>query len=349
MKVRKSNYELLRIIAMFLIIVHHLTVFKAFDSCGYMTQYSFEKDGCVGLIINGMVVGGVNIFVLISGYFGIKNVLKALLKIWIDLVVYSLISYFICVCVFDVGLSVKSILRSIHYDNWFILNFTVLILVSPILEKCLNYVDRNLLGQWVLILFIVNALFGWFWGVVNVNGYNYVNFIFLYFIARFIRLSEESNTKIYRNIQQFGIVYWLISAFLVALGIVVLDSLGKHPDSMTYFGYNNPLIIISAISLFVVIGSLKIQSAFINIIATGMFGVFLLHTTGEARPIWMHYATKVYVSYGYFGILSLAFTMLLIMTVISVPIERINNHINNVIYNYFKYRWPSLCKRNDDF
>jgi peptidoglycan/LPS O-acetylase OafA/YrhL len=54
---RMSNIELLRIVAMFFIIVHHL-VGKSASTCGYVHPYNPVIDGYIGLIFNGLVVGG---------------------------------------------------------------------------------------------------------------------------------------------------------------------------------------------------------------------------------------------------------------------------------------------------
>lgn len=55
--VRQSNFELLRLVAIFMIIVHHLVI-KSAETCGYTHAYSYIQDGIIGLLINGLVVGG---------------------------------------------------------------------------------------------------------------------------------------------------------------------------------------------------------------------------------------------------------------------------------------------------
>lgn len=55
--VRLSNFELLRIVAMFGIVLHHLVI-KGASTCGYVTPYNYENDGLIGLILNSLVIGG---------------------------------------------------------------------------------------------------------------------------------------------------------------------------------------------------------------------------------------------------------------------------------------------------
>lgn len=56
-KQRQSNFELLRIVAMLFIVTHHLFI-KGADTCGYLTPYSYDKDGWLGLFVNSLAIGG---------------------------------------------------------------------------------------------------------------------------------------------------------------------------------------------------------------------------------------------------------------------------------------------------
>lgn len=54
---RQSNFELLRIVCILGIILHHLII-KGASTCGYVTPYNFNKDGIFGVILNSFIVGG---------------------------------------------------------------------------------------------------------------------------------------------------------------------------------------------------------------------------------------------------------------------------------------------------
>ena len=71
-KPRESNFELLRIVAMIFIVAHHFLI-----ASGNINYYSPTL--CGGEFANSFLVCGVDCFILISGYFGIKcNVYKFL-------------------------------------------------------------------------------------------------------------------------------------------------------------------------------------------------------------------------------------------------------------------------------
>ena len=63
--IRQSNFELLRIVAMLLIVAHHFLI-----ATGRLDYRSGTLRG--GELVNSFCVVGVNCFILISGYFGIK-------------------------------------------------------------------------------------------------------------------------------------------------------------------------------------------------------------------------------------------------------------------------------------
>lgn len=58
--VRQSNFELLRIIAIFMVLVHH-SLFEA-NTIGYKKVYTFD-DGYMGVILNSFCIIGVNLFI----------------------------------------------------------------------------------------------------------------------------------------------------------------------------------------------------------------------------------------------------------------------------------------------
>ena len=70
-----SQFELLRIIAMFFVVIGHLVINGA-NTVGLLTPYNVENDGIAGVIIHSSVVGGVNLFIMITGWYGVKKHLE---------------------------------------------------------------------------------------------------------------------------------------------------------------------------------------------------------------------------------------------------------------------------------
>ena len=132
--VRQSNFELLRLIAIFMVITHHLVI-KSAQTCGYTHPYDIEQDGITGLFINSLVVG-VNLFLLISGWFGIKTIGVQIIRIIFDCFIYCLITNMICVYVGGYPFSWSEVLYSCNFiHNWFVLAFVLFLMMHQWLKE----------------------------------------------------------------------------------------------------------------------------------------------------------------------------------------------------------------------
>lgn len=274
-------------------------------------------------------VGGVNCFVLITGWFGISNSLKGFLKIVIETCFWSIISYLFFVIVCEGDFSMKSLIKSIDFrSNWFVISYLMLLLIAPIMEKSLLDITYSRLRNWIILLSIFNIVFVLVLNHLNNNGYNVVQFVFLYYIARFLRLS--GNHLWLKKWCKFSFLIYLGLSFALLIGFVVLYEIGKMPASIVWFGYNNPLIILSSISVFIMFAVIKVQSSTINYISKGVFGIFVLHTTKFIIPVRNEYAHQIYLEYGYSGIITMAFLILLICIAITIPGVRITKWISDM-------------------
>lgn len=96
-KERNSSFELLRLVLMTLIVVHHSII----HGLGF-SGYGIVKPVILGshlipfaLIIDCVCICAVNCFILISGYFSINLRLKKFLLLSVTLFVYSYIRHWI--------------------------------------------------------------------------------------------------------------------------------------------------------------------------------------------------------------------------------------------------------------
>ena len=128
----------------------------------------------------------------------------------------------------------------------------------------------------MVLLSIVTFLFGYHWKYMNGNGYNFLNFIYLYYLARYVRVQKE-NTYV-KYLFKMGLPIWVGCSVLLGVFHTWRISGGHVYDSISYFGYNNPLVVLSSISLFCWFSTMKFESKIINFIAGGTFAVYLVST-----------------------------------------------------------------------
>lgn len=191
-KERLSNFELLRLIAMFLV----LTVHADFLSLGAPTHDDLllhPVNAGTRLVIQALSIVCVNVFVLISGWFSIKPSLRGL-------------SNYIFQCLFFfVGIYISMTLcgkaaftpgsffctATLINSNWFVISYLGLYLLAPILNA---FAESAMRKQFIIVLtgfFAFQTFYGWlghgaaaFFGA----GYSTTSFLGLYLLARYARL-----------------------------------------------------------------------------------------------------------------------------------------------------------------
>lgn len=173
-KTRDSNFELLRIILMLFIVMHHIissVVAPGFSSKGF---------ACIDVIFHTAVI----IFVLISGYFGINLRIKALISLILQVTFYSLLLTLLGVYVFSLGSPIdiiKSLLPVSGNYYWFITVYVELLLLSPFVNKLLVHLSNQ---QYKSLIVILAFLIFWFGLLrktnISIDGKNIVYFIFIY-------------------------------------------------------------------------------------------------------------------------------------------------------------------------
>ena len=272
---RETNIEILRIISMILIIAHHLSVHGGYNLIGFDNISEFNQ-----ALINLFAIGGklgVNIFVIISGYFLIKSNLKLrkVIKLVAEIFLYSVLIYLIILICKETTFSLSNakmvFLPIISESYWFVTAYIIMYLLSPFINKCLNNITQTqhlLLIAFLLFLqTILPYLFSNYLG--NVGW-----FITLYAIGAFIK---NYSFNLYNNTLLFAaisiVLFILIALFKIFLNINLSE-------------ITNPICTICAITTFVTFRSLNIKTnKIINTIASTTFGIYLIHDNYFLRPI----------------------------------------------------------------
>lgn len=134
-KVRSSNLELLRIIAMFAIFMLHSGI-RSHD-------LSVAND-----ILRQFSLVGVNVFILISGYFGIRLTLIRVLNLLFIVLFWQSILYV-------VGSHDKSFVEFVVWPchGWFVGTYFELMLLAPFLNRFVEFSSEALFTK-TLVLYV---------------------------------------------------------------------------------------------------------------------------------------------------------------------------------------------------
>lgn len=271
-KVRSSNLELLRMLAMIMVISLHLN-----GSANTLAQLTRENENYFLIhLTEAISICSVNCFVLISGYFMInkhESPMKKLLMLLVDVAFWSIVGIGLSYAVWGQSTGMKEIvLAMIPYikgGRWFVRDYIILSLLAPFLNVCLTRLTKRSYQ----ILLVVMMLFLSVWPSFFPNppiddyGFSFTHFILLYAIAGYLRLHMPDHPKAWKS----------VTGYIVSVGLIFVSSI----IGIGYaYAYNYVFVITAAVSLLLLFRGMRFQSGAINWLAAGAFDVFVIHTTG---------------------------------------------------------------------
>lgn len=275
-KERQSNIELLRMLSMFMIVILHI-----FD-CHIHKDYG-TNIFLIQISVSTLCIVGVNVFVFISGYFGIRTSIKSILKIILQALFYSWICLFIYLLV-SPSWKIADIIRYTFPVStglwWFLTTYVVLMLMAPFINKGIEYFSKkqNALIISGLLFFDIVGLFTYN-PSTSFNGSTIFHFVTLYCLARYMNKYEINIRK--------GLLIYIISIVLLLSTIILLYfKYQRITGLLVLWGYSNPLIIAGAVGLFYAFKNIPVKSKWINNIAGLVFAVYLIH---NHQFIWDYY------------------------------------------------------------
>ena len=313
---RDSRFEKLRILAILFITAHHLLLFGA-DVCGYLTPYTPDSKGYVGIFANSVAVTGVSLFVMITGWFGVRRIWRPFFRLIIICAAFGLVAFLLAQSQRAVPSPPWSQWwESAKFTNWwFIIHYLMLLLVAPLLERALVSIDRKTMEYILLALLVFNLVFGFAWGYVNASGYNVVHFILLYVLARYMRLFPDAPVNSF--IRRFALPLIVVCAAAMGLLFLAEPDWWNPKHTPMVWNYNCPLVILESMAIFSLFTKLRIsnfksQNLNLNFVARFVLGVYLLQSAPVLVPLRNAFGHWAYDWAGYAGLL---FALLVIAVV----------------------------------
>lgn len=302
--IRQSNIELLRVIIMYMILLLHANIFTFGWPEGYSTTSLFR------LLIESITIVAVNVFVLITGFFGTSFKLSKIANLVFQLI-FTVCSITLILFAFNLHHfgSWHDLIHGFYFWNyWFINAYIVLLILSPLPNLAIKHLSKSGIKYLIVTLFIVLSLVeGDFFisppGVGVNSGFSAIWFLNLYLVGRYIATYPPQIKA-----KQLVALY-----ILCLLGAVIL--MWKCHD----YGYNSPFIAMGSVAFFMLFLKFDFSSKPINFIASSSLMVFLLHF----HPILIDYykSTLVYLNDKYgngmmFVVMVLSFCLMIYVVAI---------------------------------
>lgn len=273
MKQRDSNIELLRIISMLFIMILHAD----FESIGVPIASDIEArpfESICRLGTESLTIISVNVFILISGWFGIKAKHERFFELIFQIVFFNIIILLISSAFTKRSdIHLEFIFLFTHPTQWFILSYILLYIFAPILNEFCKSVNKKTFQYILIAQFFIQITYGFITQQDFIKaGYSPITFIFLYLLARYIRLYSTKITKLSPYL--YFVSY---SIFSITTTVLSLISINKGYGGLRFYNYSSPFTIAASISFMLIFTKIQIKSKFINTISISVFAVYCLH------------------------------------------------------------------------
>ena len=325
---RKGNFELLRVISMLAIVIFH------FSDWGGLLYIDNIPNRLFGQFINIGGNIGVNLFVLISGYFLVnskfktKKILKVILEVWVYSVVIALIAFAFGIRK-DSTLLIKSFLPISYNMYWFATMYVGIYLLFPIINKLINNLNRKKHKNVVILLGIMLSAIPTFLIGSNPFCSELIWFIYLYIVAGYIRKYDikfmNNNKKNILIITILILLIFLINVLIISIELKLEIKKGILVKYLKTTNMNSLIMLILSIYIFMFFKNMNIKNnKVLSILAKSSFAVYLIHinviTTEylfyKIIKIQNYYNANLLVLMGY--VLIVTITIYLICTLIEI-------------------------------
>lgn len=285
---RESSIELLRIIAMLMVMALHVCTYslKGLESAtGFLSSFLptlWEQAFCIC----------VNLFILISGYFGIRFSVKGLLSILFQCTFYTILIAIATVLLTEGGkdaVGVAAVIRScLGIPYWFIPCYIILYILSPALEAFKNNVSQDDYRLFLICYFLAQFIYGSIGHVGHFSfGYSTLSFIGLYMLSGYIRQYRPKVFCLPASID-----------FLIYAGITLLCAFItlQHPIEGD-IPYNSPGALLASVYFFLPFTKYHFHSKVVNWLGISSFSIYLIHMNVFVSSGFKYFFQQVFLRF----------------------------------------------------
>lgn len=313
-KPRMANLELLRSIAMMMVIVLHYL--SKGDLLGDLTTEHMSYMSVVAWVLEVFCLVAVNVYMLISGYFlstssfKLSRLLKLWLQVWMYSVVVGLVAAFTGIlpaeeCDIHYYLTLLFPISMSHY--WFMTAYVFLYVLLPILCMAVRKMTK---AQMQVTLAGMLTVFCLFKSVLpfrleaDGQGYDCIWYVCVFLTAAYIKKFGLPFLEKKRN----SIILYVAGCLGILAETLCLRQVYLRTGSMGLImkigtEYNHIFVFLASVGLFMTFLSIQVSDGmgkWINRIAPYTLGVYLLHENMGVRYAWQNLfgAHCIYATYG---------------------------------------------------
>ena len=280
---RRTGIELLRIFAMFAIVLGHFIT----HSNGFTTAISIKDPLVIAeRMVESFGLFKVNVFILITGFFMIEKqmdfsqIKKRLFPLWRQVFGYSVAVLIVMFVFFRPSIieTIKSLFPILCYRYWFITTYFVLIMLTPIINRAFHNIEEKSMRKIVLVIVGCFALWQTIMPFVttvdDMKGYSIIWFVVVYIVGGYIK---KFGIDLVNNKLRIPI-YILMSVCYLGYSYVV-ELLSTKTNIEVNIPYYN--------SVFALIASVALFNLFLKIDINGKLGRIISYLSGSVIAVYL--------------------------------------------------------------
>lgn len=284
---RESGIELLKIIAMFCIVLFHCIMTAGRDSfVNEGITYQIATPVMEGQLLEVMyylgTIGNIIFFISSCWFFIDNNNIKSnkVMNIIMDCTVVAIILMLIFKLLgtnISKGDMLASCFPTLFCLNWYVVAYLIMYLIHPLLNKIMDSISKKQMLLYVVIFVVIYGIEQ----LIKKNTYFYTDLIGFIGIYIIVGYAKRYLRNIVDNIKINGII--LVVTWLLVLGMqlavnIVGIYVGVVSNKILHLDYIcNPIIILMCFSLFNIFRSLKFKNGFINYISSLTLLIYIVH------------------------------------------------------------------------
>lgn len=275
---RQSNVELFRIVATFFILVVHAN----FQTFGAPTQTEVNVvpfTSFLRFLLEAFAVVGVDSFVLISGWFGIRPSRKSLVTLGSQFFFFTAGIYAVALWCGTATLDKEMVLNlfCLSHWNWFLRAYLGLVVLAPVLNAYCERTPENCFRFQVFAFFCLQTVWGWIARDTQSfrGGQSTISFVGLYLLARYVSIHRPDWSC--RSFRSDFSKYFLLVLVIAVSGTAAVRT-GWNGGVATVYSNASPLVILASVFLLLCFSKVRFHNAFVNRVAKSSYASYLFHT-----------------------------------------------------------------------
>lgn len=369
---RESGIELLKIIAMLLIVLNHLIqslteVNLNMPFSDYVLDINSSTTNLANLLLAVLRISGClgnDLFVVCSAWFFLnskgsskKKVVFLIIDIWAVSVLIFAVTY-LCGCDLDRDETLKQFFPTANANNWFLTCYILFYLIHPFLNKIIYELKKQTMLITTLTLVLLYSLLNffrpWFFNGNLFYMTDLIVWIMIYFVVAYMKLYAADAAAS----PMINVISLIIGLAGQALCTCAINLMGLKWDmfngKLLYFNYGgSPFVILTALAALNLVRHMHFKNRFINYISGLSLLIYLIHENViiafQYRPYIFIY---IYQHFGYSHILLWLFAVLIAYFIVSViaafiyrqTVERLVRPVSDKVYVWLKALYEKIEK-----